>query len=56
MSFDNDSEFETRNLKKNPKIKENSLDVQASFKIIEKLGQGGYGSVFNVKHLQSSEK
>jgi serine/threonine protein kinase len=57
MSFDNGFMFKTQNLNKNNDLGEaNFLDVKANFEIIQKLGHGSFGAVYNVNHLQTGKR
>ena len=56
MSLKIGAEFETNKLNKNTEIMDNPLNALSKFKIVESLGQGSYGVVYKVKHIQSEKK
>jgi len=57
MSFANGFIFETSELNKNTELAQNPLNTDVSnFEIINELGSGSYGIVYNVKHSQTELK
>jgi hypothetical protein len=56
MSFKIGYKFSTKNLNKNSEIIDNPIDFVSDFVIVDILGSGSYGNVYNVKHLQSNLK
>ena len=55
-TFDIGFTFGTFNLSKNAKLRENHLDRRADFKIVDFLGVGANGAVYNVNHLQTNQR
>ncbi len=51
MSFEDGFIFKTHDLKINTQIKESNLKVDADFEIVRKLGDGTFGTVYEVNHL-----
>ena len=55
-TFDIGFTFGTFNLNKNVKLRENQLDRRSDFKIVDFLGVGANGAVYNVNHLQTGNR
>jgi serine/threonine protein kinase len=56
MSFEDGFIFKTHDLKINTQIKESNLNVDADFEIVRKLGDGTFGTVYEVKHVRSDKR
>jgi hypothetical protein len=55
-TFDIGFTFGTFNLNKNAKLRDNHLDRRSDFKIVDFLGVGANGAVYNVNHLQTNQR
>ena len=48
--------IKTENLNRNEIINDSSLETHSEFEVIQMLGQGSFGAVYQVKHLKTNNK
>ena len=54
MIFEEGHTFKTENLGKNEKIL-SQLEIQSAFETFSYLGRGGFGQVYQVKHVKTND-
>ena len=56
MQLNKGNTLKTKSLNKNIKIENNCLEAKSIFEIIEELGNGSFGVVYSVCHLETNKK